>query len=271
MQRAAEEERGRGKVGFVPTMGYLHEGHLALVRAAKKRADSVVVSVFVNPMQFGEREDLARYPRDARRDSSLLREEGTDVLFIPSVEELYPDGYSTRVAVDHLTDGLCGSFRPGHFTGVTTVLAKLFNAVRPHYVFMGQKDAQQAVVVERMARDLDYGMRVVTVPTVREADGLAMSSRNTRLTPGHRRQAPVLYEALKLARRMVRDGERSPARLRSAIRGTIERGSDFRIQYVAIVGASDLRPVRRLEGRVLVALAGFFGRVRLIDNVVFRA
>ncbi len=270
MQRLAGQLRREGTLGFVPTMGCLHEGHLSLVRAARKRSARVVVSVFVNPAQFGPKEDLARYPRDFRRDCRLLRAEGVDVVFHPGREEMYPAGHATSVEVEQLTGRLCGAFRPGHFRGVTTVVAKLFNAVRPHLAVFGQKDAQQAFVIRRMAKDLNSGVRILIAPTVRESDGLAMSSRNRYLNAAQRSQAPVLYRSLRLARRTVRDGERDPGRVKRRVRSLIRSESSARIEYVEIVDTGDLLPVGRIDGRVLVAVAVRFGRTRLIDNVILR-
>lgn len=270
MRRQAARLRGEGTVGFVPTMGYLHEGHLSLVRLARRACHRTVVSIFVNPAQFGPGEDLGRYPRDENRDRRLLRREGVDVLFAPGVAEMYPEGHATEVTVKGLTRPLCGRFRPGHFTGVTTVVAKLLNIVCPDTVVFGQKDAQQAVVVRRMVRDLDFGTKVVVGPTVREPDGLAMSSRNAYLSKRHRRQAPVLHRALELARGLVEAGETSPAKVKRRMRRLIDDGTDARVQYIEMVDTERLDPVKRLEGEVLVALAASFGRTRLIDNTVIR-
>lgn len=271
MQRLAGRLRCEGRVGFVPTMGYLHVGHLSLVRRARERCDSVVASVFVNPTQFGPGEDLAGYPRNFARDCALMRQEGVDFVFHPEAGSMYPGGFATSVQVERLTRGLCGRSRPGHFRGVTTVVAKLLNIIRPHEAVFGRKDAQQAFVIRRMVRDLDFDTRIVLVPTAREPDGLAMSSRNVYLTEEQRRQAPVLYRSLQLARRMVRDGEPDPARVRRAIRRMIRRESDARIDYVEIVETEGLMPVRKIQGQVLVAGAVFLGRARLIDNVILRA
>jgi len=270
MRRLARHLRRNGSLAFVPTMGFLHEGHLSLVRRARRACDSVVVSVFVNPAQFGPGEDLERYPRDASRDARLLRREGADVTFCPAAADVYPAGYSTRVEVDGLTEGLCGRYRPGHFRGVTTVVAKLLNIVGPDVAVFGQKDAQQALVIRRMVRDLDFDTRVLVCPTVRERDGLALSSRNSLLGPRQRRQAPVLYRSLLLARRLVAGGQRSAATIKRRMRDLIRRESDARVQYIEMVGTGDLKPVRSVEGRVLVAVAAWFGRTRLIDNVVVR-
>ncbi|HID10262.1 MAG TPA: pantoate--beta-alanine ligase, partial [Candidatus Latescibacteria bacterium] len=223
MQAWSDEVRARGeRIGFVPTMGYLHEGHLSLVRLAKERSDRIVVSIFVNPIQFGPQEDYNRYPRDLKRDLRVLRDLGVDAAFVPSVEEMYPEGFCTYVHVEGLTEGLCGAFRPGHFRGVTTVVTKLFLAVRPHVAAFGQKDAQQAFVIKRMVRDLNMDVEIVVGPTVREEDGLAMSSRNMYLSPDERRQATVLYRALMRAKAMVEAGERDPKAVVGAMGKIVE-------------------------------------------------
>jgi pantoate--beta-alanine ligase len=251
-------------------MGFLHGGHLELVRRAKRLSDTVVVSIFVNPTQFGPGEDFGRYPRDFRRDKTLLARAGADIIFYPRVRDMYPPGHATFVEVERLTNGLCGASRPGHFRGVVTVVAKLFNIVMPHVAVFGAKDAQQAFIIRRMVRDLAFDVRVVVAPTVREKDGLAMSSRNTYLTPKQRAEAPVLHRALLLARRMVKAGERSAARVKAAARRLIERESHGRIDYVEITDTEELKPVRTIKAEVLVALAVFFGRTRLIDNILVR-
>ena len=270
MQRIALGRRGKGRIGLVPTMGYLHEGHLQLVRAARKQSDFVVVSIFVNPIQFGPKEDFRRYPRDFGRDRRLLRSSGVDVIFYPSVRDIYPEGYATFVDVERLGEGLCGKSRPGHFRGVTTVVAKLLNIVMPDVAVFGAKDAQQAFVVRRMARDLGFHTRVVILPTVREKDGLAMSSRNVYLSPGERAEAPALHRSLVHARNLIRQGERRAARVKAAMRRLIERETSGRIDYVEMVDTDELRSVKTIEGETLVALAVFFGKTRLIDNVTVR-
>lgn len=254
-------------VGMVPTMGALHEGHLSLIRAAKAESDVVVVSIFVNPTQFGPNEDLKKYPRELERDRELCEEAGADLIFSPAPEEMYPGGYSTWVDVEGLTDGLCGRSRPGHFRGVCTVVSKLFNICQPYQAYFGEKDAQQLAVIERMTRDLDMRVRIVPCPTVREADGLAMSSRNRRLTAEARVQAPVLYRALTVAKALVEAGERDANTLDRAIRSVLAEAPLGEIDYVEIVGAGDLRAVSVLEGVCLIAVAVKFGDVRLIDNI----
>ena len=269
MQAEAEKRRRAGQaIGFVPTMGYLHEGHLSLIRMARERADVVVVSIFVNPTQFGPDEDLARYPRDFARDERLAGEAGADIVFYPTEEEMYPDGYLTSVTVEEMTKTLCGASRPMHFRGVTTVCAKLFHAVKPHFAVFGQKDAQQAVVIRRMVRDLNFDMEIVVGPIVREADGLAMSSRNAYLSDEERQDARVLYESLRLAEAMVEKGERETAGIVEAVRNRIDAKAKTRIDYVSVVDPETLQPLDRIKDRALIALAVFVGKTRLIDNTV---
>ncbi|MCG8401144.1 MAG: pantoate--beta-alanine ligase [Firmicutes bacterium] len=263
------QARAAGKtVGLVPTMGYFHEGHLSLMREARKSCAAVVVSLYVNPMQFGPREDLARYPKDFGRDCAMARQVGVDAIFAPSDREMYPDGFSTCVEVTGMTDKLCGLSRPGHFRGVTTVVAKLFNLVTPDQAFFGRKDAQQALVIERMVRDLNMGLEVVTLPTVREEDGLAMSSRNIYLDPGQRREATVLYRSLRAFREAVKRGERDAGRLRGIMVDMIAGARGAGIEYVEILSVPDLQPLEVINGRVVAALAVRFGKTRLIDNTV---
>jgi len=255
-------------VGFVPTMGYLHEGHLSLVRMARKENASVVVSIFVNPTQFGPHEDLERYPRDIPRDLALLEKEGVDVVWTPTVEVMYPEGYQTWVTVDTLTQPLEGAHRPGHFRGVTTVVTKLFLAVQPQRAYFGQKDAQQARVIQQMVRDLNFPIAVIVGPTIREPDGLAMSSRNTYLNPEERRAATVLYRALRAARAAFEQGERDAERLRHIMREVLAQEPLARVQYVS---CADPETLQELEGpveRALLSLAVFIGSTRLIDNML---
>jgi len=254
-------------VGLVPTMGFFHEGHLSLVQEARKRSDIVVISLFVNPAQFGPREDFARYPRDLDRDRALLEAEGADVLFHPSAAEMYPPGFRTYVEVHGLQDGLCGRSRPGHFRGVATVVLKLFNIVRPNAAFFGAKDAQQVLILGKMAADLDLDVEVVTCPIVREPDGLALSSRNVYLNPQERRAALVLSKSLRRAEQAIRAGERDSAKVLAGIRFMIEAEPLARVDYVEAVDPAGLAPVDGIRGEVLVALAVFIGSTRLIDNI----
>ena len=269
MQAWADKVRREGKrIGLVPTMGCLHEGHLSLIRLARKRTDVVVVSIFVNPTQFGPTEDFEKYPRTFDRDQELVEQAGGEIIFAPGVEEMYPPGFDTSVTVARLTKGLCGASRPGHFRGVTTVVTKLLCAAKPHVAVFGQKDFQQAAVIRRMVWDLNLDVEIVTAPIVREADGLAMSSRNAYLSPKERRDARVLFQSLEKAEKMVRDGEREASEIITAMKTEIEAKPAARIDYVAVVDAETLEPVTRVEGRTLVALAVWIGKTRLIDNVV---
>jgi len=256
------------RLGLIPTMGALHEGHLSLVRAAKAQCDAVAVSIFVNPLQFGPTEDLAKYPRTFERDRALLEQEDVDFLFAPSVEELYPGKAITYVTVEGLSEKLCGRSRPGHFRGVTTVVAKLFHIVEPDLAFLGQKDAAQATIIRRMVRDLNFPVEIIVSPIVRETDGLAMSSRNAYLSPQERKSAPILYRALKEVQRKFDQGERSAVRLVDAGKNVLAQESGVRLDYVEIVDPDTLDPVEKTENTALVAVAAFVGSTRLIDNVV---
>lgn len=262
--------RAEGKtIGLVPTMGYLHEGHLQLMRQAKKDCDVVVISIFVNPMQFGPREDLESYPRDFERDSALAEGVGVDAVFYPEVEEMYPPGFATYVDLSGLTGSLCGKSRPGHFRGVATVVTKLFNIVLPDRAFFGQKDAQQVLVIKRMAEDLNMPLEIVSVPTVREADGLAMSSRNVYLSPEQRKSAPVLYRSLQAAEKALARGERDARKLEGLVREMILAVPGADIDYVEIRKLPNLEAVEIIDSPVLLALAVKFGKTRLIDNIIF--
>ncbi|MFC2006370.1 pantoate--beta-alanine ligase [Chloroflexota bacterium] len=256
-------------VGFVPTMGYLHDGHLALVKRARTETPSVVVSIFVNPTQFGPKEDLASYPRDIPCDLAMLEKEKTDVVFIPSAAEMYPPRFSAWIDVEEVTERLEGAARPGHFRGVTTVVAKLFNIVQPTKAYFGQKDAQQAVVIRKMVADLNMNLEIVTCPTVREPDGLAMSSRNTYLNPEERREAVVLYQALNLAQQLWSQGEKDAERIRREMIELIKQQPLVeKIDYVSIADAETLEELDEVRPPALVSLAVKIGKPRLIDNVV---
>jgi pantoate--beta-alanine ligase len=254
-------------VGFVPTMGYLHQGHLELVRRARAENKAVVASIFVNPTQFGPQEDYQRYPRDPDRDLALLRQEGADVVFMPPVEEMYPEGFSSYVEVSGVTEVLEGVHRPTHFRGVTTVVAKLFVIVQPDRAYFGRKDAQQLVVVRKMARDLDLGVDVLGLPTLREPDGLAMSSRNAYLSPRERQAALVLSRSLRLAEELWGKGERHATVIRQRMNDLIAAEPLARVDYVSVADAESLRELDKVEGPALVSLAVRVGRTRLIDNV----
>jgi len=255
-------------VGFVPTMGYLHEGHLSLVRQARAENPSVVVSIFVNPAQFGPQEDLGSYPRDSQRDLALLEKEGTDIVFMPSAAEMYPPQFDSWVEVGGVTERLEGASRPGHFRGVTTVVAKLFNIVQPTRAYFGQKDAQQAIVIKKMVADLDMNLEVITLPTVREPDGLAMSSRNTYLNPEERQAALVLYQALTLAQQLWSQGERNAEKLRQEMLALIQKQPLAKVDYVSIADAETLDELDTIFPPALVSIAVKIGSTRLIDNIV---
>jgi pantoate--beta-alanine ligase len=261
--RAAER---RGTVGLVPTMGAFHAGHHSLIRAARERCDTVVVSLFVNPAQFNEAADLEAYPRDEARDAAEAEELGVDILYAPSVDEVYPPGFATAVRVEGLSDVLEGAERgAGHFAGVCTVVTKLFNVVQPDVAFFGQKDAQQVAVLRRMVRDLDLPVELAVMPTVREADGLALSSRNVRLSPAERTQALCLSRALRAAERAVAGGERDAGAIERAARGAL---NGVEPEYLALVDPDSFQPITTVDGRVLVAVAARIGATRLIDNTI---
>ncbi len=268
MKARARQWKKEGKtIGFVPTMGYLHEGHLSLVRESKKRADVTVVSIFVNPAQFGPNEDFKKYPRDLGKDSAFLEKGGVDCLFYPAAAEIYPSGYRTYVEVRGLQDRLCGKSRPGHFQGVATVVLKLFEIVGPDLAFFGAKDAQQVLIIGKMAADLDLDTEVVICPIVREPDGLALSSRNAYLSSEERKAALVLSISLRWAERAVAAGERDAAKVIAGIRAAIEAEPLARVDYVEAVDPVNLEPVAEVRGDVLIALAVFIGSTRLIDNI----
>ncbi|RPH61349.1 MAG: pantoate--beta-alanine ligase [Chloroflexi bacterium] len=257
-----------GPLGLVPTMGYLHDGHLSLVRRAREECQGVVVSIFVNPAQFGPKEDLSKYPRDLERDLKLLEAAGADLVWTPTPEIIYLPGFQTWVTVENLTLPLEGAVRPGHFRGVTTVVAKLFNAVGAEKSYFGQKDAQQAAVIRRMALDLNIPTEVIICPTVRESDGLAMSSRNTYLNPDERQAATVLYRSLSAARAAFEAGERSAETLRKIVIETVAAEPLAQLQYVSCADYDSLQELERLPGKTLLSMAAFIGKTRLIDNFI---
>ncbi len=271
MQQEANLWRREGRIiGFVPTMGYLHEGHLALMRCAKERSDRLVVSVFVNPTQFAPGEDFERYPRDLDRDLALMQSVGVDVVFAPTVSDMYPDGFQTYVEVGEVTQPLCGAKRPGHFRGVTTVVAKLFHIVKPHVAVFGEKDYQQLLTIRRMVHDLAMDVEIVGHSIVREPDGLAMSSRNVYLSPEERGEALLLSQALAEASRLVQAGERDVSTLVSAVRKILEQGTHVRIDYAELRDAETLEEMASLDRPGVLALAAYVGQARLIDNAVLR-
>jgi pantoate--beta-alanine ligase len=264
LQRKSEGE----SIGFVPTMGFLHEGHLSLVRESIRKADSTVVSIFVNPTQFGPQEDFDEYPRDLRRDRGLLEKEGVDIVFVPGQKEMYPENFSTYVEVRGLQDKLCGRSRPGHFRGVCTVVLKLFQIVSPDIAFFGQKDAQQALIIQRMVRDLDMNVGIEILPIIREEDGLALSSRNSYLNSEGRKAAGCLFRSLEHADQMIKTGERDPRRVIQAMKQIVRSEPLAKIDYIEIVDLENLDPLDKIEGDALVALAVFIGKIRLIDNLI---
>jgi len=257
-----------GTVGLVPTMGYLHEGHLSLVRRAKEECDHIVVSIFVNPMQFGPSEDLSSYPRDLDRDLSLIEPLGTDLVWMPTAKMMYPDGYQTWVEVEAMTHPLEGAMRPGHFRGVTTIVAKLFNGVQPHKAYFGQKDAQQAAVIRQMTRDLNFPLEIVVCTIIREPDGLAMSSRNVYLNPEQRKAATVLYRSLSAAKEAYESGERDAEKLRQIMKDMLASEPLAQMQYVSCADYDTLKELDMVKGKTLLSMAVFIGKTRLIDNFV---
>lgn len=269
MCQMASDWRSRGaKIALVPTMGYFHEGHLSLMRYGRETADKLVVSLFVNPAQFGPNEDLARYPRDLERDAAMAREVGVDVLYTPPAEAMYPPGYQTYVTVEGLSRGLCGASRPGHFRGVATVVLKLLNQVQPHTAIFGEKDYQQLQVIRRLAADLDMPVEIVGRPIVREADGLAMSSRNTYLSPEERAAALCLFRAIRAARELVLSGAKSRASILEAVRGIITATPHTNIDYLALVHPDTLQEMDTIEDEARLALAVWVGKTRLLDNTL---
>lgn len=277
-QKLSETFRLKGKtIGFVPTMGYLHEGHLSLIKTARKKADVVFASIFVNPLQFGPKEDYNKYPRDFKRDEKLCRDEGVDYIFYPDTKELYPKRFSTYVDIENMTDILEGQIRPGHFRGVTTVVLKLFNIVNPHFAVFGQKDAQQAAVIKKMTEELNLDIKIIISPTVREEDGLAMSSRNVYLSPEQRKDAPVLYRALTYAERKIKEGyNRDIDFLKHQMYKLIKsRQNVTKIDYISFNDSVTLETVKTFKNlkknnNLLISLAVRFGNTRLIDNIVIK-
>ncbi len=272
MQKQCEALRLSGKtIALVPTMGFFHEGHLELMRVGRRLADILAISIFVNPTQFGPSEDFQAYPRDMEGDLAGAKEVGVDLVFAPSVEEMYPDGHQTKIAVERVTKHLCGLSRPGHFDGVTTVVAKLFNIAKPHLAIFGEKDYQQLTAVKRMVKDLDMDIQIIGVPTVREPDGLAMSSRNSYLNPEERESALCLKKSLDLAREMFSQGEKDAQKMREAVEKLILSHPFTEIDYINICDPMSLEDVDRIEGKALLALAVQVGKARLIDNCLIGA
>ncbi len=271
MQKRAIDIRKEGKsIGFVPTMGYFHEGHLSLMRAARRQMDCVVVSIFINPLQFGPSEDFAKYPRDMERDLNLAESEDIDILFTPTTQMLYPSHYLTYIEVEGLSGILCGASRPGHFRGVTTVVCKLFNLVMPDTAYFGQKDAQQAIIIKKMVKDLNMPIEINILPTVREKDGLAMSSRNVYLSEKERISALCLYRAIMLAQGMVKKGETDTSSLTNKIESFLKSDKMVEVEYVSILHPQDLSYIKKIEDEALLAIAIRIGKNRLIDNDILK-
>jgi pantoate--beta-alanine ligase len=268
MQQLSDELRKSKRISLVPTMGYLHEGHLALVRRAKELGHIVVVSIFVNPIQFGPQEDLAKYPRDFNRDAELLEKEKTDIIFYPDADEMYPGVFSTYVEVKKLEDHLCGKSRMGHFVGVATVVAKLFNIVKPHCAVFGQKDYQQLIIIEKMVKDLNMDIDIIGHPTVREQDGLAMSSRNTYLSPEERDKALLISRSLKKVEVLFREGERNTATLKKEVEGILYQKEGINIEYVNLCDTDTLEELDTIRNKAVLAIACRIGKTRLIDNTI---
>ena len=270
MSSLARKLRRENKtIGFVPTMGALHEGHLSLINQARQMSDIVIVSIFVNPMQFNEQSDYDKYPHDLTADAALLTQYQVDYIFAPDAPEIYGENFSTYVYVEHLTETLEGAARPGHFRGVATVITILFNTIRPDFAFFGQKDAQQVAVIKRLTQDLGFETEIITVPIVREESGLAMSSRNERLSAEERQKASIIYRALREAKILVKNGERNAVTIAEKVRQVIQNEPLAQIDYVAVVDNETLAPVEKIgENAVLIAVAAQFGQIRLIDNVI---
>lgn len=271
MQRWSEARRLEGKkISCVPTMGFLHEGHLSLVREGKKCGDLVVVTIFVNPMQFNQASDFDKYPRNVEQDQRMLEEVGTDVLFYPTAPEMYPENFQTAVEVDKVSKPLCGAFRPGHFRGVATVVAKLFNIVKPHFALFGEKDFQQCVVIQRMVKDLNFDLEIIPMPTIRETDGIAMSSRNARLSEAERQTSLCISRALKQAQEMITRGERASAAILQMVQTTLAQHGGIRLEYASLCHPETLEETVQISSPTLLAIAARVGDVRLIDNRVLR-
>ncbi len=272
VRNTVKEWKNQGfKVGLVPTMGFLHEGHLSLIKKAVSENDKVVVSIFVNPTQFGPNEDFEAYPRDLNKDAALCEEAGADLIFHPEPEEMYPDGFCSNVNMTGLTDALCGKSRPIHFQGVCTVVSKLFNITSPDNAYFGEKDAQQLAVIKRMVKDLNFDIKITGCPIIREEDGLAKSSRNTYLNPEERQAALVLSKAVKCGKRLVNDGEKNSAAILREMKSIIENEPLARIDYVEIVDMNTMRNIDTIKGDVLCAMAVYIGKTRLIDNFICHA
>jgi len=271
MARFSKENRlKRQTIGFVPTMGALHQGHLSLIRRCRKENDFTVVSIFVNPIQFGPKEDFRKYPRNLKQDAQACKKEGADIIFYPYPNRMYPSPYRTTIHVDSLSEVLCGQARPGHFRGVATVVTKLFNIINPDRAYFGQKDAQQAMLIKKMVEDLNVPVKIKIVPTVREKDGLAMSSRNAYLNAKERKDAPVLYKALSVARQLATRGESDASKIIKSIKNIIQKKKRAKIDYISVVDLQNLKPLNKIKDNTLIALAVWLGPTRLIDNTIVK-
>ncbi len=269
MQKIIKVLKKQGKsIGFVPTMGALHAGHASLIQKCREENGIAVLSTFVNPAQFGPKEDFKKYPRPQRRDKLFAKQNKVDIIFYPSVDVIYPTGFLTYINVEQIDNVLCGQSRPGHFRGVATVVGKLLNIVQPDVMYLGQKDGQQVVVLRKMAADLNFPVRIKVCPTIREKDGLALSSRNQYLNSKERQEAPVLYQALKIARAKIARGERQAGKIINMISAHIRKNSSAKIDYVACVDADSLASVKKIQGSIMIALAAKFRKTRLIDNII---
>jgi pantoate--beta-alanine ligase len=271
MQKICRDLKKKGRtIGFVPTMGYLHEGHLSLMRVAQKNSDVLVVSLFVNPTQFGPKEDFKKYPRNLRRDKRLLKELGCNYLFYPQLRDVYPERYETYIEVGKSTKDLEGACRPGHFKGVTTIVAKLFNIVMPDIAVFGQKDFQQAHVLKMMVKDLNFPVKILVAPTIREKSGLALSSRNSYLSDEERKEALSLYQSLNLAGKLIKAGERDSGIIKEKMKKLIQKEPETRIDYIAINDSETLEPIKKIRGNIVISLAVKIGNTRLIDNIILK-
>lgn len=272
LKHCLKQPNHHGKtIGFVPTMGYLHDGHLSLIRRCRTENDLCILSIFVNPTQFAPHEDFKRYPRNKKNDELLAKEVKVDIIFYPSIKEMYPTGYTTYIDVGTIGHVLCGKSRPHHFRGVTTIVLKLLNCIHPHKLYLGQKDAQQAIVIKKMLKDLNISTKVSIVPTVREKDGLAMSSRNVYLSKQQRSQASMIYQSLLYAKMKIRNGETNVSMVKSAMRRILNQNSFLKIDYLDCLNADTLMPIKKLQGKILIAIAVVIGKTRLIDNIIIRA
>jgi pantoate--beta-alanine ligase len=271
LKKIVKKNKKTGKViGFVPTMGALHEGHLSLIDRAKKESDYLIASIFINPLQFGPSEDLKRYPRDIKNDKRILKEKKVDLLFYPQADKIYAHDFSTFVEEAKLSKKLCGKSRPGHFKGVTTVITKLFNIVDPDLSYFGQKDYQQALIVKKIVRDLNFSVKIKIAPTIREKDKLALSSRNLYLSKKERKESQSIYQALLQAKQMINKGEKDPKKITNQINKIIANNSTASIDYIEICNANNLKKIKKIEGKVFVGIAAYFGKTRLIDNIIVK-